>query len=506
MGRQGENPQPDRDSMPRSFDRTVRMAIRPALLVVALATMGNLATAQQPGIDGPSKALEGRWKLELYLDKPSARVEPMAGQINGEIGFSTLAWWNPSDRFGRHTLNLQSFFGNSFRRPDVAAFSPADTSMVTEVSGNVRGDSVGIDFIPRVDHGGLSMWGRFWGDSAKGRWYRRGSDGEGHFVLRRLSKDPVTVALIPDGRPTVVAAVAPPAKKLTKAEARALARKEAAAKAKARSDSIAVARAEAQKKAKEEALAKAAARDSAKAVALAEAKAKKAAQDSVRAQAVADAKAKRDAAAQAKLAANTPAKPTDSATRSVTTVASGGATGATGAALPNALASAPTAGDSRTSRASAPSTPVRVASASPAPTAATRTSAPDAAAPAATADASTAVPLRVRIFDEASKKYFVTTYSLHLPDGHWLYGKLRTGNGPDGFGPAVPRTPGKYEIEITNFMCGDKLWFFKDKILQTVEVTPGTPADVTINVNLPEAPARPSLENKAGEKCAVPVS
>jgi hypothetical protein len=176
------------------------------------------------------------------------------------------------------------------------------------------------------------------------------------------------------------------------------------------------------------------------------------------------------------------------------------------AALPNALASAPTAGDSRTSRGSAPSTPVRVASATPAPAAATRTSAPDAAAPAATADASAAVPLRVRIFDEASKKYFVTTYSLHLPDGHWLYGKLRTGNGPDGFGPAVPRAPGKYEIEITNFMCGDKLWFFKDKILQTVEVTPGTPADVTINVNLPEAPARPSLDNKAGEKCAVPVS
>lgn len=473
MGRQDENPLPDRDSMPRSFHRAARMAMRPAFLVVALATVGNLVTAQQPGIDGPSKALEGRWKIELYLDKPSARFEPMAGQINGEIGFSTLAWWSPSDRFGRHTLNLQSFFGNSFRRPDVAAFTPADTSMVTEVSGNVRGDSVGIDFIPRVDHGGVSMWGRFWGDSAKGRWYRRGTDGEGHFVLRRISKDPVTVALIPDGRPTVVAAVAPPPKKLTKAEARALARKEAAAKAKARSDSIAVARAEAQKKAKEEALARAAARDSAKAAALAEAKAKKAAQDSARAVAVAEAKAKREAAA-----------------------------------LPNALAASPGAGDSRTSRGTATTTPVRVASATPAPAGSTRTPAPDAAAPAATAstDASAAVPLRVRIFDEASKKYFVTTYSLHLPDGHWLYGKLRTGNGPDGFGPAVPRTPGRYEIEITNFMCGDKLWFFKDKILQPVEIAPGTPADVTINVNIPEAPARPSLENKAGEKCAVPLS
>ena len=461
MGRQGENPQPDRSSTPRSFDRVARMALRPAQLAIALATVGHTVIAQQPGIDGPSKALEGRWRVELYLDKPSARVEPMAGQINGEIAFSTLSWWNPSDRFGRHNINLQSFFGNSFRRPDVAAFTPADTSMVTEVSGSVRGDSVGIDFIPRVDHGGLSMWGRFWGDSAKGRWYRRGNDGEGHFVLRRLSKDPVTVALIPDGRPAVVAAAAAPAKKLTKAEARALARKEAAAKARARSESIAVARAEARKKAKEAALARAAARDSARAVALAGARAKKAAQDSARAQAVADAKAKRS-----------------------------------GGALPNALASRPPAGESRTPRGDSPPTRAGVASA-------TTTG---AAAPPASSDAAATVPLRVRIFDEASKKYFVTTYSLHLPDGHWLYGKLRTGNGPDGFGPAVLRAPGKYEIEITNFMCGDKLWFFKDRILQPVEVAPGTPADVTINVNIPEAPARPSLENKAGEKCSVPIS
>lgn len=486
MGRQGRNPLPDR-KMPRSFDRAARMVTRPALLAVALATIGGVGTAQQPGIDGPSKVLEGRWRIELYLDKPSARVEPMAGQINGEIGFSTLAWWNPSDRFGRHNLNLQSFFGNSFRRPAVEAFSPADTSMVTEVSGNVRGDSVGIDFIPRVDHGGLSMWGRFWGDSAKGRWYRRGNDGEGHFVLRRISKDPVTVALIPDGRPTVVAAAAP-AKKLTKAEARALARKEAAAKAKARSDSIALARAEARKKAKEEALAKAAARDSARAVALAEAKAKKAAQDSARARTLAEAKVKQAAQDSARAQAVADARAKRAA-----------------APAPNALVAAATAGDSRTSRAGAPSTPVRVASATPA-TSAAGAATSTAGGAAASGDPSAAVPLRVRIFDESSKKYFVTTYSLHLPDGHWMYGKLRTGNGPDGFGPAIARAPGKYEIEITNFMCGDKLWFFKDKILQPVEITPGTPADVTINVNLPEAPARPSLENKAGEKCTVPLS
>ena len=470
MGRQGEHMLSDRDGPPRQPGRGAGIT---ALLLALLTTAAHTASAQQPGIDGPSKALEGRWRIELYLDKPSARVEPMAGQINGEIGFSTLAWWNPSDRFGRHNLNLQSFFGSSFLRPNVEAFSAADTSMVTEVSGNVRGDSVGIDFIPRVDHGGLSMWGRFWGDSAKGRWYRRGNDGEGHFVLRRISKDPVTVAMIPDGRPTVVAAAAPPPKKLTKAQQRALARKEAAAKAKARTDSIALARADARKKAKARsdsiAVARAAARDSAKAVAVAPAKAKKAAQDSVRAQALA---------------------------------------GAGDGAMPNALASAKSGGDSRSLRGgNAPATPVRVASTAPASGSGAAGEPPaSGAATPTSADAAAAVPLRVRIFDEASKKYFVTTYSLHLPDGHWMYGKLRTGNGPDGFGPAITRAPGKYEIEIANFMCGDKLWFFKDKILQPVVITPGTPADVTINVNIPDAPARPSLENKSGEKCSVPIA
>ena len=167
-------------------------------LLVAITSAA--AAAQQPGADGPSKALEGRWTLELYLDTPSARFSPMAGQINGEVAFSNTAWWNPRDRFGRHSLDLQSFFGRSFlRQAGTVAFGPGDTSMVTEVSGNVRGDSVNIDFIPRVDHGGISMWGRFYGDSAKGKWDRRGADGDGHFVLRRVSKEAVSVAAIPMG-------------------------------------------------------------------------------------------------------------------------------------------------------------------------------------------------------------------------------------------------------------------------------------------------------------------
>lgn len=538
MGRQRRNPQPVSDSKRRVLRQfahaSLRRALRPALVAVTLACSSVALTAQQPGADGPSKALEGRWRVELYLDKPSARTEPMAGQINGDIAFSNTAWWNPSDRFGRHDINLQSFFGNSFLKPsNITSFGPGDTSMVTEVSGYVRGDSVGIDFIPRVDHGGLSLWGRFWGDSAKGRWYRRGNDGEGHFVLRRVSREPVAVAAIPDGRAAVVAAAAPPPKPLTKAQARALARKEALAKAKAHADSLTLARAQAREKAKADALAKAAARDSAKAIAVAQAKAQSAARDSARAQRLADAKAKRDSAARVTVAARSSAASSPTVVAAAPAATASSPTAVVGApaasvapaapvastrlaagssrALPNALASPPAPSYASTTRDGAASTPVRIASTGAAPPAATTSTAPTSAAPASAAPTSSAAsspagsaPLRVRIFDEASQKYFVTTYSLHLPDGHWMYGQLRTGNGPDGFGPAVNRPPGKYEIEITNFMCGDKLWFFKDRILKPVVIEPGAPADVTISVNLPAAPARPSLENKTGASCSAP--
>ena len=456
--------------------------------VIALALVSTSASAQQPGADGPSKALEGKWKLELYLDKASARTQPMAGQINGEIAFSTKAWWTPSDRFGRHDLNLRSFFGSSFLRPDgVTAFGPGDTSMVTEASGYIRGDSVGIDFIPRGDHGGLSLWGRFWGDSAKGTWYRRGADGEGHFVLRRESREPVDVANIPDGRPTVVAA-APPPKPLTKAEARAQAKKDAAAKAKAHRDSLAVAAAATKAKNDSIAKVKLAARDSVRAATAATANAKLASRDSARAVAAATAKARRDSIAQAKVAAAAAAKE-----RAATRVAS------TGGVAPNALTSTRGGSSVRTAAngggGAAPAVAAAAAPATPAPVAST---VPPSTTPG------TAGALRVRIFDQASKRFFVTTYSLHLPDGHWMYGNLRTGNGPDGWGPAVSRPPGNYEIEIANFKCGDKLYFFRDKILKQVTIDSSAPADVTIDVDLPNVPARKSLDNQAGTSCTVP--
>ncbi|NUR20388.1 MAG: hypothetical protein HOQ12_12715, partial [Gemmatimonadaceae bacterium] len=151
-----------------------------------------------------SKPLEGRWSVVLLLDPLSMRNLPPAEEAKGEIAFGSGSWWSNSDRFGRQHVDLKPFFGRLYAPPDgVDSFSATDTSMFSEASGGIIGDSVSIDFLPRIDHGGVSLWGRFWGDSARGTWRRRGLEGSGTFVMRRLSKDAVNVAAIPV--PTTVA-------------------------------------------------------------------------------------------------------------------------------------------------------------------------------------------------------------------------------------------------------------------------------------------------------------
>jgi hypothetical protein len=107
------------------------------------------------------------------------------------------------------------------------------------------------------------------------------------------------------------------------------------------------------------------------------------------------------------------------------------------------------------------------------------------------------------MFDNASKQWFVTQYQIHLPDGTWMWGNLRSGLGPDGWGPVVPRRPGKYEIAVENFVCGDKYWFFAKKLVRPVVVQAGDTADVTIEVDLAAEPAKATIDNKAGARCTA---
>jgi hypothetical protein len=122
---------------------------------------------------------------------------------------------------------------------------------------------------------------------------------------------------------------------------------------------------------------------------------------------------------------------------------------------------------------------------------------------AASADPKAMGTIRVRTLDKGSNQYFATKYSLHLPDGRWMYGTLRTGSGGEGWGTAIPRTAGRYELEITDFVCGDKIWFLREPLRKTIDVQPGQPADVTVEMDLANLPARKSLDNPTGAKCTA---
>ena len=110
---------------------------------------------------------------------------------------------------------------------------------------------------------------------------------------------------------------------------------------------------------------------------------------------------------------------------------------------------------------------------------------------------------RVRMFDRASGKYFATQYQIRLPDGSWMWGNLRSGAGPDGWGPVVFQKPGRYEVVVESFVCGDKFWFFANKVLQPVVVQLKELTDVTINLDLSTAPAKPTFDNKTGALCTA---
>ena len=410
-----------------------------------------------------SKPLEGRWSVVLLLDPLSMRNLPDAEEAKGEIAFGSGSWWSNADRFGRQHVDLKPFFGRLYAPPDgVDAFSAADTSMFSEASGGIFGDSVSIDFLPRIDHGGVSLWGRFWGDSARGTWRRRGLDGGGTFVMRRVSKDAVAVAAIPVPKtvaPTVVAKVdTAKAKPMTKAQRLAAARAARLAKQKATRDSIATAKAERVAKQK------------ARADSIAVAKTQRLAREKATADSIAATRASAQALTR-QLSNPTP--------QPATTVAAP-------ASAPSRTPTVTAAAES--SAAPSPATAMRVSDATPAP-----------------ADPKAPVAIRVRLLDKSSNKYIGTKYSLHVPDGRWMFGRLRTGDSGDGYGPAVTGHPGRYEVEITDFMCGDKLWFLKDRILQPVDVKPGQPAEVTIEADLANAPARPSFDNKNGAKCEAPI-
>ena len=102
-----------------------------------------------------------------------------------------------------------------------------------------------------------------------------------------------------------------------------------------------------------------------------------------------------------------------------------------------------------------------------------------------------------------TKQWFVTPYELRRPDGRLLLGNMRSGPAPDGWGQVVRRPPGRYDVVVEKFVCGDKYWLLKKEIVRPVELAAGTVSDVTIELDLSTEPAAPSIDNRNGALCTA---
>jgi hypothetical protein len=153
------------------------------------------------------------WRLELTLDSASSQAPPPRQRsISGKIAFAGFSGdsayrsrTQATDRFGRFDVDFTPFFGGRVA-PDISTSiaGPFDRGLVTEALGAVHArDSVQMELIPRMSHGGLTLHGRFFGDSARGVWQQNAycCGASGRFVLRRESHASPDIQPPPRPRP-----------------------------------------------------------------------------------------------------------------------------------------------------------------------------------------------------------------------------------------------------------------------------------------------------------------
>ncbi len=153
----------------------------------------------------PRFELEGRWHLNLTLDSAGVNQKPSARHAEGDVVLShrfPSQWgsvglvdpWVQTIE-GQYELDLSPFWGQQVAADvSTTVFGPTGPTFMKEASAaTFNGDSLTIDFIPRVSHGGISLSGRLiHADSAVGTWYQRAycCGAFGRFRLSRISPDP----------------------------------------------------------------------------------------------------------------------------------------------------------------------------------------------------------------------------------------------------------------------------------------------------------------------------
>jgi hypothetical protein len=133
----------------------------------------------------PCCRLAGLWSIALHMDSAGAiGPPPTSRDVSGTLAFADTIPFpigRPADNdqvrqeAGRYAIDFTPFFGAAMAR-DVSSttFGSSEGTFLVEAIGTVfAGDSVTVDLIPRISHGGASMSGRIVGDSVKGFWYQR---------------------------------------------------------------------------------------------------------------------------------------------------------------------------------------------------------------------------------------------------------------------------------------------------------------------------------------------
>lgn len=150
----------------------------------------------------PVARLRGSWSVLLRFEQKGAiGPSPSRRVAEGSMTFADSfpsVWPNSAatqdtfvtDEIGRFDIDLSPFFGSQIAR-DVSSstFGSTGGSFAVEATGSVFAhDSVSIDLIPRISHGGLSLSGRLFADSIIGRWVQRAycCGATGSFRMRRV--------------------------------------------------------------------------------------------------------------------------------------------------------------------------------------------------------------------------------------------------------------------------------------------------------------------------------
>jgi hypothetical protein len=188
--------------------QTVRIEVRgfvPERRTVELArgqtTTLDVAMRRAPP---PCCAMTGTWRVRFVLrrrgmmgpapaDSVVEGLLTFADSIPDPMGGEFALPVNVRTEFGLSDVDFTPFFGGRVARDvSTTVMGPTGGNFTRETVVQVfSGDSVDITLIPRISHGGVSMWGRVRDGVVTGKWQQRAYAGgaTGTFQMRREGPD-----------------------------------------------------------------------------------------------------------------------------------------------------------------------------------------------------------------------------------------------------------------------------------------------------------------------------